>query len=85
MNLASIGHEAADLIDRIATIYGEEVEIRCVMLLVEVDKGDGKTEFVQQCSDNRPWSQLAYMDEHKFVIEERRDAREAEASEDGDD
>lgn len=85
MNLASIAHQAADLIDRLSTEYGEEANIRTTMVLVEVELSEGNSKFVAVSSEDRPWAQLAYLDEHRYEIEGQRDEAEEKAADEGED
>lgn len=85
MDLAFLAEQTATLIDQLSLQYGEDAEINTVMLLVEVKRADGGSDFIAESSDDRPWFQIAYMDEHRYEIEGRRDAMEEATSEDEED
>lgn len=70
-DLSRLGTQAAELMEHIASTYGEDAEIRTVLLCVEVDSGR-HTEILTS-GDDRPWLQLAFLEEAIASVEAQRD------------
>jgi hypothetical protein len=59
--------------DRINEDFGDDVEIRTLSLVVEVE-GEDATTILVSCDDDRPWVQIAFLEEALATLEDRRDA-----------
>lgn len=81
-DLSHLGLKAAELMEHIASVYGEDAEVRTVLLCVEVDTGDA-TEIVT-AGDDRPWLQVAFLEETLATVEARRSELELADEEDDD-
>jgi hypothetical protein len=82
MEVFEIGQYAASVMDRINEDFGDDADIRTISLAIEVDMGDATTILVS-CDDDRPWVQIAFLEEALATLEDRRDAMRG-AMDDGD-
>jgi hypothetical protein len=72
MEVFEIGQYAASVMDRINEDFGDDVDIRTISLVVEVD-GEDATTILVSCDDDRPWVQIAFLEEALATLEVQRD------------
>jgi hypothetical protein len=73
MEVFEIGQFAASFMDKLNEDFGDDIEIRQLALVAEVD-GEDFTTILTACDDDRPWVQVAFVEEALASLEDRRDA-----------
>jgi hypothetical protein len=68
-----LGQMAAEVMGELEAQYdADKFKIRTVAIVVEMDSPETGS-FVVRCSDDRPWSQRAFLDEAIEMIDRRRE------------
>lgn len=75
MDMMMLGQLTADLMEQTDEAFDDkdDAAVRTVMLLVEIDTAE-TTYFRVVCNDDRPWFQLAYLEEHRQKLLDLIDA-----------
>lgn len=72
MNVQRLGQLVAEAMEQIEAHYGDTATFRTAALIVELDLPDS-TELLVTATDDRPWCQIAFLDEALASLERRRD------------
>lgn len=70
MDAGALGTFTAQTMEHIEDRFGDEATLRIVAIVAEVDVGDA-TEILVTSDDDRPWVQLAFLQEGVNSLEAR--------------
>lgn len=77
IDTSMLGEIAAEAMERIAADFGDAATIRTVAIIAEIDVHDA-THFYVASSDDRPWMQMAFLEQGIENIENRLAAQRRE-------